>query len=201
VRHILSGAVGGPPTIAGELVNTLRLIEKRHGDEAMLSDPHWSLLKLNPQKQRGYMELLQEHYPSIESYFPVYRRVCRPAGVRKAREVVRPVYPGYVFLRVVDQDIRGPVSMPVSAKWVRFGGRIEAIPGFVINRLRTLESANELVREVKYVSPYAPGVRVRVHLPVQDIMGVVVKLVRHNRALVDTPLGRATVQVHTLQIL
>jgi hypothetical protein len=218
VRHILSGAVGGwteggrirqsSSAITGELVNTLRLIEKRHGAEAMAlgtegeqCNPHWSLLKLNPQKQRGYMELLQEHYPSIESYFPVYRRVCRPAGVRKAREVVRPVYPGYVFLRVVDQDLRGPVSMPVSAKWVRFGGRIEAIPGFVINRLRTLESANELVREVRYVNPYVPGVRVRVHLPVQDIMGVVVKLVRHNRALVDTPLGRATVQVHALQIV
>jgi hypothetical protein len=167
----------------------------------MLADPHWSLLKLNPQKQRGYMELLQEHYPSIESYFPVYSRVVRPHGVRKPREVKKPVYPGYVFLRVSDGDLRGPVALPVSAKWVRFGGRIEAIPSFVIQRLRGLEQANELVREVKYVSPYAPGVRVRVHLPVQDIMGVVVKLVRHNRALVDTPLGRATVQVHALQII
>jgi hypothetical protein len=201
----------GPLTrgLTGELISTLRLIERRHGDEAMLADPHWSLLKLNPQKQRGYMELLQEHYPSIESYFPVYSRVVRPHGVRKAREVVRPVYPGYVFLRSkqgehvdTNTDIYHIcTSMPVNAKWVRFGGKIEAIPGFVIQRLRNLECTNQLVREVKYVNPYVPGARVRVHLPVQDILGVVVKMVRHNRALVDTPLGRATVQVHTLQIV
>jgi hypothetical protein len=167
----------------------------------MLSDPHWSLLKVNPQKQARYIELLSEHNPGIERYYPVYTKLSRPAGVRKAREVVRPVYPGYLFLRVGDQDIRGPVSLPVVARWVKFGGKIEAIPGFVVERLRKLEERNELVREVKYVNPYVPGVRVRVHLPVQDILGVVVKMVRHNRALVDTPLGRATVQVHTLQII
>jgi hypothetical protein len=162
---------------------------------------HWSLLRVNPQKQQRYIELLGQYNPGIERYYPVYTRICRPSGVRKAREVVRPVYPGYLFLRVADGELRGPVSLPVSARWVRFGGKIEGIPGFVIDRLRKLEVANELVREVKYVSPYAPGVRVRVHLPVQDIMGVVVKLVRHNRALVDTPLGMATVQIHTLQIV
>lgn len=213
MRHILSGALGGglDTGITGELIQTLRLIESKHGADAMLNDPHlsndqfahayWSLLKLNPLKQRGYIELLGTHYPGIECYYPRYTRIGRPHGVRKAREMIRPVYPGYVFLRIRDQDVRGPVSLPVSARWVRFGGKIEAIPGYVVERLRKLEVADELVREVRYVNPYSPGVRVMVHLPVQDIRAVVVKLVGHNRCVVDTPLCRVTVPIHTLQVM
>jgi hypothetical protein len=102
---------------------------------------------------------------------------------------------------VVDGEMRRPISLPVSARWVRFGGRIEVIPNFVIQRLQKLELDNELVREVKYVNPYTPGVRVRVHLPVYDVFGFIVKLVHGNRAVVDTQLCRVIVPIHTLQIM
>jgi hypothetical protein len=120
--------------------------------------------------------------------------------MRRAVEVQRPVYPGYLFLLVGDRDMRTPVNLPVRASWVRFGGVVESIPDRVIQKLRELERANELVREVKYVNPYYPGARVRVHLPVQDIMAVIVKIVG-KRALVDTPMCRITVPIHRLQVL
>lgn len=187
--------------LTGELIRTLRLIEKKHGADVMSNDPHWSLLKTNPQKQNGYVNLLTEHCPDIESYYPVYTRLSRPHGVRRPMKVVRPVYPGYLFLRIVDGEMRKPVSLPVSARWVRFGGKIEAIPGFVIQKLRSLEQAGELVREIKHVNPYVPGTRVMVHHPVQDIRAVVVRLVRGNRVVVDTQLCRVTVPIHTVQVL
>jgi hypothetical protein len=170
-------------------------------DSQELIMPHWSLLKVNPQKQEGYVDLLCRHYPGVESYYPKYERVCRPHGHRRPMKVVRPVYPGYLFLKVVDGEMHGPESLPVSARWVRFGGKIEAIPGFVVDRLRKLEMNGELVREVKYVNPYVPGVRVRVHLPVCDITAVIVKLVGWNRAMVDTKLCRVIVPIHTLQVV
>lgn len=161
----------------------------------------WSLLKVNPQKQKNYLEMLGDFCPGVESYYPRYSRLGRPSGMRKTIQVERPVYPGYVFLRVLAGNMHRPVSLPVSARWVRFGNKIEVIPDYVIKRLQSLELANELVKEVRYVNPYVPGVRVRVHLPVQDILATIVKLVGHNRCIVDTPLCRVMVPVHTLQIL
>jgi hypothetical protein len=192
--------------LTGELLRTLRLIESKYGADDMhdsqeLTMPHWSLLKVSPQKQRGYVELLKEYCSGIESYYPVYERVVRPHGMRRPMKEVRPVYPGYLFLKVVDGEVRRPVSLPVSARWVRFGGRIEAIPGFVVERLRRLEQEGQLVREVRYVNPYTPGVRVRVHLPVGDIFAVIVKLVHGNRAMVDTRLCRVIVPIHKLEVV
>jgi rRNA-processing protein FCF1 len=106
-----------------------------------------------------------------------------------------------VFLKVRDKDIRGPTTLPVVARWVRFGGNIEAIPEFVIERLRKLEEKNELVREIKYVNPYLRGVRVVVHFPVQDVQSVVVRLAGNNRVLVETPMGRALVPMHSCKVL
>lgn len=163
---------------------------------------HWSLLKLNPQKQRGYVECLKEYLPGVEAYYPVYSRVVRPHGSRRAKEVKRPVYPGYLFVMVGNGgDMHGPVNLPVRARWVRFGGVVESIPDRVIQGLRRLEDNGDLVREVKYVNPYIPGTQVRVHLPVGDLFAVIVRLVSGNRAIVEMPLGRATVHLHRLMVL
>jgi hypothetical protein len=165
------------------------------------SGQHWSLLKLNPMKQRNYVSLLQQYLPDMEAYYPVYSKMSRANGHRRAVKVERPVYPGYLFIMVADGNMSGPVSLPVSARWVRFGGVVETIPDSVIQTLRYLENHNELVREVKYVNPYYPGARVRVHMPVCDLAAVIVKLVGRNRALVDTQLCRVTVHLHRLQVV
>jgi hypothetical protein len=155
-----------------------------------------------PQKQEHFVDLLKEYLPGTEAYYPVYTKMSRPHGQRKAREVQRPVYPGYLFVLIGNGgNMHGPVSLPVRASWVRFGGVVEAVPDFVIQKLRDLEKANELVREVKYVNPYVAGAKVRVHLPVGDLLAVIIRLVGRNRAVVDLPLGRTTVPIHRLQVL
>jgi hypothetical protein len=183
-------------------MTTIRLIRDTHdGVKAMDGGASWSLLKLNPQKQVNYVDLLRTYLPGVEAYYPVYSRVCRPHGSRRPVKVERPVYPGYVFVMSINGDLRGPVNLPVRASWVRFGGRVEGIPGFVVEQLRKLELAGELVREMRYVDPYVPGARVTVHLPMQDLQAVIVKLVGRNRAMVDTPLCRVTVPIYRLQIV
>jgi hypothetical protein len=155
-----------------------------------------------PQKQEHFVDLLKEYLPGTEAYYPVYTKMSRPHGQRRAKEVTRPVYPGYLFVLIGNGgNMHGPVSLPVRASWVRFGGHVEAVPDFVIQKLRDMEKANELVREIKYVNPYYPGARVRVHTPVQDILAVIVKLVGRNRAVVDGPMCRITVPIHRLQAL
>jgi transcription antitermination factor NusG len=112
------------------------------------------------------------------------------------------VYPGYVFVKVEeDTDLHGPVSLPVRAAWVKFGGQVEVVPNRVIEELKRLAGNGELVREVKYINPYRAGVCVRVHLPVYDIAGIVIKMVRGNRVEVETSLCRVTVPMHTLEVM
>lgn len=164
-------------------------------------EQHWSLLKMSPQKQTGYVDCLNEYLPGVRSYFPEYTRLARPHGARRAKEVTRPVYPGYVFIMVSGVDMHAPVTLPVSARWVKFGGVVETVPNRVIEVLRDMAGRNELVREIKHVNPYVPGARVYVHTSVQDIMGVIIRLVGKNRAVVDTSLCRATVPVHRLRVL
>lgn len=192
------------------LMGTLRLIENEHqrlikqkygGADTMMDEAHWSLLKVNPQKQRGYVELLGQYCPGVELYVPVYNRVVRPHGLRRPIKVTRPVYPGYLFLRVGMEEMRKPVTLPVRASWVRFGGKIEEIPGYVIQKIKQMEKANELVREVKGDSPYVPGARVLVRHEVRDIRAVVVRLVKGNRVEVDTEMCRVIVPVHRVEVI
>jgi len=103
-------------------------------------------------------------------------------------------------MKVGVENIRGPTTLPVVARWVRFGGKIECIPEVVIQKLRKLEAGNELVREVKYANPYVPGTRVRVHLATGDILAVVVQL-RRGFVLCNLPLGRVFVPPHKLEVV
>jgi hypothetical protein len=126
----------------------------------------------------------------------------RPHGRRKTIKVLRPVYPGYVFARLGDWDMHELISLPVRAYWVRFGGVIEVVHDRVIQRVKEFEGRNELVREVINAgNPYRSGVRVYVHMDMADFVATVVKLVGGSRVLVDTPIGRGIVPVHSLEVL
>ena len=162
----------------------------------------WSLLRLNPQNQEKYVDHVQENVPGVETYFPVFEKKTRPHGKRQPVVVVRPVYPGYVFARL---DMNGVnvhllVNSPIKARFIRFGGTISLIPERVINEIRRLESQRMLVREI-HINPYVPGRKVRVHLPVADIQAIILQLLHGKRALVETPLGRMSVQLHKMTLV
>jgi hypothetical protein len=58
-----------------------------------------------------------------------------------------------------------------------------------------------LVREIQCVSPYAPGVKVRIHTPVADIQAVVIALLHGKRIKVDSKLGIVSVPVHQVSLV
>jgi hypothetical protein len=161
----------------------------------------WSLLKLNPQSQSRFVDYAHEWCPDVELYYPKYERMSRPHGSRKAMRVLSPVYPGYVFARVDNRYVGGLTRLPVRAWWVKFGGIVETVPGSVISTIRRYEQRNELVREEKHVNPYSPGVRVRVHMPVGDLFGVISRIYSVQCVQVSLPVGRAIVPVTALNIV
>jgi hypothetical protein len=159
----------------------------------------WGLLKLAPMSQERFIQHVNEYYSHIECYYPRYERTIRPNGARGKKKVWWPVFPGYVFMHVRKGDLYEMVNLPVRAYWVRFGGSIELIPDRVIEKIKELEEKKELVREVRYVEQYRHGVGVRVHLPVGDILAVVVKC-KGDRVIVEAPLGRCVVPRHMLEL-
>ena len=160
----------------------------------------WLLLRVGIGSQHRYMEVAGEYCPDVEMYYPRYSVFVRPHGVRRPVKVLRPVYPGYIFVRVGEGKMKEVVRLPVRAYWVRFGGTVEVVQDRVVQRIKELEGHNELIREVKYVNPYRSGVQVKVHLPMADLSAIVVKLVG-TMALVDLPVGRGMVPVHCMELI
>ena len=164
----------------------------------------WTLLRLSAQNQDRYVDHVKEHVPDVETYFPTYEKITRPHGKRQPIVVIRPVYPGYLFARLdLDgKDVHLMVSMPIRARFIKLKGEgaISTIPDKVIQELRRLESLHLLVREIHRISPYQPGVKVRVCTPVADISAIVIALTHGKRIKVDSVLGTMSVPVHQVSL-
>jgi len=162
----------------------------------------WTLLRINPQKQAKYLEHVREKIDDVITYFPVYQKTTRPHGKRQPIVVTLPVYPGYLFTKF---DVDGPnvhklISLPVRARFIKFGQEISKIPDRVIWDLQRLENLKVLVREV-HVNPFKPGRTVRIHLPIADISAIIIALTHGNRALVDTTVGVMSVRMHQMTLV
>jgi transcription antitermination factor NusG len=115
---------------------------------------------------------------------------------------IQPVYPGYIFMYLdLDARIRDMISTPIKARFIRFGQTISVVPAEVITEIKRLESLQLLVREAHKESPFQPGRRVRISLPVADINAIILYLMNKNRAMVETPLGKVTVPIHKMTLL
>jgi transcription antitermination factor NusG len=115
---------------------------------------------------------------------------------------MRPVYPGYVFAYLdLDNRIRDMMTTPVKARFIRFGQTISIVPIEVIAEIRRLEGLKLLVKETHRASPFQPGVKVRVSLPIADITAVVIHLMNKSKAMVDTSLGKVVVPIHKMTIV
>lgn len=164
----------------------------------------WTILRLNATAQAKFVSYVNELYPDVILYFPVYKRFVRPAKAPRPIRVVKPVYPGYIFANL-DLDSSTPhilTSTPTRASFVRLKSidpdshpTISTIPDRVIHEIMRLECSNQLIREEIRINPYYPGRPVRIHTPVADIDGIILRIMGKIRALVSTPLGRITVPV------
>jgi hypothetical protein len=101
----------------------------------------------------------------------------------------------------LDMRIRDMITTPIKARFIRFGQTISVVPPEVIAEIRRLEALELLVKETHRASPFQPGRKVRVSLPVADITAIVLYLMGKNRAMVDTPLGNVIVPIHKMTVV
>lgn len=161
----------------------------------------WFLLHCNTAQQHRYTKHIAEHFPATEIYYPQYGRLSRPHGMRRPISIPTPVYPGYIFARPDSATHpRSLVSTHPRAYYVRFGPNIALVPNDIIDKLRIMESLNQLVTEKTAANPYKPGKRVIIHTPVADIQAIIVHLIGHNRVLVDTNFCQITVPLAKITV-
>lgn len=158
----------------------------------------WTILRLNPMSQNRYLSHIHEYHPTIETYVPHYTKLSRPHGHRRPSPVERPCYPGYVFARpdLNNGDHLSLIHTPIKAYYIRFTKTIESIPDSVISEIKRLESLKLLTPETE--SGWRPGQRVRVSTPTLEIRAIIVRLVAHDKMLVDTPFCQMVVPASAL---
>jgi transcriptional antiterminator RfaH len=146
------------------------------GDEGGQS---WVAASTHPHKEStAISNLLRQGF---EAYCPLIRRRWRHA--RKVQEVLRPLFPGYVFVAVNPAQQRWrPILSTVGIRTlVRFGDSLGLLPSRFVESLRSheIEGAVSLYRRP---SSYAPGDRVRLcDGPFEGLIATVLAVEDHAR--------------------
>jgi transcription antitermination factor NusG len=119
------------------------------------SVPHWYALYTNPRHEKVVAKQLKER--CVENFLPLYRTWHRWKDRRKQVELA--LFPGYVFVRIEEQNKLQVLKTPGAVNLVSFNGKLAALPEPEIQALR-----NALDNEV-CAEPYPflrVGRRVRV---------------------------------------
>lgn len=124
----------------------------------LMIGPHWYAVRTKPrQEDTALQNLTRQGYTA---YLP---RICLKKRRRNRWcEVVEPLFPGYLFLRVdLQTDNVSPVRSTLGvAGMVRFGTHYQPLPDSVIEYFRQKDAAADST-EMRS-SPFRPGDRVRI---------------------------------------
>jgi transcriptional antiterminator RfaH len=146
------------------------------GDEGGQS---WVAASTHPHKETtAISNLLRQGF---EAYCPLIRRRWRHA--RKVQEVLRPLFPGYVFVAVNPAQQRWrPILSTVGIRTlVRFGDSLGVLPSRFVESLRSheIEGAVSLYAQP---SSYAPGDQVKLcDGPFEGLIATVLAVEDHAR--------------------
>lgn len=147
--------------------------------ETVSPPSHWLVVNTHAHREKLVLENLDRQ--NFGTYCPLVRKQLRARGSR--REVLRPLFPSYVFVRVApDKSQWRPVLSTYGVrKVVRFG---DATPYLDARFIETLQAREIDGAVVKPRAPYAPGQDVRIAAGPFD--GLVARIidVRENDRLV-----------------
>ena len=96
------------------------------------SDPHWYALYTNPRHEKVVAKQLEER--CVENFLPLYRTWHRWKDRRKQVELA--LFPGYVFVRIEEQNKLHVLRIPGAVNLVSFNGKLAALPEPEIEALR-----------------------------------------------------------------
>ena len=144
----------------------------------------WYAVKTHPRKE-FYAKSNYENQ-SFEVFLPVTLRIARHA--RKVKEVLSPLFPGYLFLHLADEErnwvtvssTRGAVGP------VRFGDYYPPVPDWFIDGLTARADEKGLISvSIREKFGFEPGDRVRVKGPNDTIIeGILKALDGKDRAVI-----------------
>jgi transcription antitermination factor NusG len=144
-------------------------------------EPRWYAAYTCANHEKTVREQLEQR--SIESYLPLYEAVRRWKDRRKRLQL--PLFPGYVFVRMVLVDRLRVLQVPSVVRLVAFNGHLVALPDAEIAGLK-----NGLASGIR-AEPHpvlAAGRRVRVKAgPLAGFEGIVIR--RKNRLRLVISLG------------
>ena len=151
----------------------------------------WVVVNTHPHKESLAIENLQRQ--GFRTYCPMARRRIRHA--RREQDVLRPLFPGYVFTQVDTtlQRWRSIVSTFGVRSLVSFGDRLSFLQDDFIQALMFREVDGAIVRPT---TPYAVGQQVRVSGgPFDGIVATIIELNEKDRLVVLLNLLKRPVRV------
>lgn len=155
---------------------------------------HWYAAYTCPNHEKKVAEQLDRR--SIEQLLPLYHAM-RQWKDRKVR-LARPLFPGYVFVRIASQQQLRVLEVPGVARLVGFGNQPARLPDEDIRSIQCCMTGEARVEPYPYTSV---GRRVRVKSgPLCGLTGVVVRLKNRTRLVLSIDLIRSSATVEAEQI-
>lgn len=96
--------------------------------------PHWYVAYTLPRHEKSVADRLI--HQNIETYLPLYSSVRK--WNRRLAEIELPLFPSYVFVKMVITDKVRIISHPGVIRLVGFNGNAAALPDGEVERLRSL---------------------------------------------------------------
>ena len=158
------------------------------------AEAYWYAAYTRPNHEKKVAEQLDRR--SIEQLLPVYYSV-RQWKDRKVR-LARPLFPGYVFVRIPAQQRLRVLEVPGVARLVGFGNEPARLPDEDIRSIQCCMAGEVSVEPYPYP---CIGRRVRVkNGPLCGLTGVVVRLKNRTRLVLSIDLIRSSATVEADQI-
>jgi len=157
----------------------------------MVAASPWAVVNTQPHRERIALENLVRQ--EFKAYCPLVRRRVRHA--RRVHDVLRPLFPGYLFVRLNPQTQRWrPIMSTFGVRMlVRFGEQLAFIEDDFIQELKSREIDGEIVHAAKSCMV---GQRVQVAVgPFDGLVGTIIEMDDKDRLVVLMNLLNRTVKV------
>ena len=136
-----------------------------------LDDP-WRVMRVMTGRETEVdFQLRRQDIPSTVLMWKVSRT---PHGADRPQLVDRPIFPGYVLLRCLDEE-RGPIlrSFPFLIEFLRFGSRLAMVQQDELDRVNQMLVSGVIVQARPHLTR---GQKVRIKYgPLMDVVGEFVK--------------------------
>lgn len=144
-------------------------------------------------EEKAWRNLRQQQF---EAYLPRYRKRRRHA--RRVEEVIRPLFPRYLFVRLNDEQPWRPINGTLGVRYIVCrGDRPARLPDDIVNEIKAREDEDGLVRLEP--SRFARGAKVRLLAgPFADHVGLFEEMLDQDRVILLLDLLGRPVRVRAL---